>query len=288
MRGILWFLLICFGLAWIWWELIIQSGIGVLSWQFQLYGLPAAFSPAVAAIVVRKWITGEGFGDAGLRLNLRHWRFYLLAWLIPLVLVAAITLEAVLFGIAEPDFTLARASAAGVAGRSSIPLGEQAWIIVPQLLVVALIATPLFWGEEFGWRGYLQPRIFPGRPVLAAVATGVIWAVWHYPVTLRGYNYPDHPILGSLVFIPVTISLSYLFDWIRRRTGTIWTASLAHSATNSTGGLAAIWFAGAASPVIVGFGGLLAIPPLFMACACVFLFGDRQARQIGADAAKPQ
>ena len=200
--------------------------------------------------------------------------------------MAAITLEAVLFGFAEPDFTLARASAAGVAGRSSVPLGEQAWIIVPQLLVVALVATPLLWGEEFGWRGYLQPRIFPGRPVLAAVATGVIWAVWHYPVTLRGYNYPDHPVLGSLVFIPVTISLSYLFDWLRRRTGTIWTASLAHSATNSAGGLTAIWFAGAVSPVIVGFGGLLAIPPLFVACACAFLFGDRQTRQVGSHAGK--
>src|SRR4249919_2845309 len=127
MRGVLWFLLISFGVAWAWWEIVIQSGIGVLSWQFQLYGLPAAFSPAAAAFVVRKWITGEGFDAAGLRLNLRHWRLYLLAWLLPLLLVAAITLEAVLFGIAEPDFTLARASAAGVAGRSSVPLGEQAW-----------------------------------------------------------------------------------------------------------------------------------------------------------------
>ena len=44
MRGILWFLLICFGFAWIWWELIIQSGIGVLSWQFQLYGIPVSYT----------------------------------------------------------------------------------------------------------------------------------------------------------------------------------------------------------------------------------------------------
>lgn len=286
MRGILWFLLICFGFAWGWWELVIRSGTDVLSWQFQLYALPAAFSPALAAIVVRKWITGEGFGDAGLRLNLRHWRLYLLAWLLPLALVAAITLEAVLLGIAQPDFTLARASVAGVAGRSSISLGQHAWIIIPQLLCTALIATPILWGEEFGWRGYLQPRIFPGRPVLAAVAIGVIWAVWHYPVTLRGYNYPDHPVLGSLVFVPVTISLSYLFDWFRRQTGSIWTASLAHSATNSAGGLAAIWFAGSASPVIVGFGGLLAIPPLVVACACVFFLGKGRAGDLAADATR--
>ena len=63
-------------------------------------------------------------------------------------------------------------------------------MVVPQLMGVAVLMTPLLWGEEFGWRGYLQLRLFPGRPVSAAIATGLIWAVWHYPLTLRGYDYP--------------------------------------------------------------------------------------------------
>ena len=33
--------------------------------------LPVVFVPAIATFVVRKWITREGFADAGLRLNLR-------------------------------------------------------------------------------------------------------------------------------------------------------------------------------------------------------------------------
>ena len=71
-RGIVAFLAIAFGLAWV-------------PFAPVLLGLDAAgailmpFAPAIAAFVVRKWVTREGFGDAGLRLNLRRWPFYLLA-----------------------------------------------------------------------------------------------------------------------------------------------------------------------------------------------------------------
>jgi membrane protease YdiL (CAAX protease family) len=40
-----------------------------------------------------------------------------------------------------------------------------------------LVMVPLFWGEEFGWRSYLQIRLLSGRPLLAALATAVIWGV---------------------------------------------------------------------------------------------------------------
>jgi membrane protease YdiL (CAAX protease family) len=273
MRGLAWFLGITFGFAWTWWEIVIRSGVSVLSWQFQLYVLPGAFAPAIAAVVVRKWITREGFADAGLRLHVRQWRYYLLAWLMPLGIVAAIVAQAVLLGIAEPDFTLARATDSGVAGRTTDGLPGLGWLIVPQVMIMAVLTTPLLWGEEFGWRGYLQPRLFAGRPVRAAVATGLIWAVWHFPVTLRGYNYPDQPVLGSLLFVAIAVTTSYMFGWLKEKTGSIWAASLAHAATNSIGGLAGLWFAGAVGPFVASYAGLLAVPPLLLACLFIFWFG---------------
>lgn len=43
---------------------------------FLLLTLPTSFGPAIGAIVVRKWITREGFADAGLSLNLRQgWKY---------------------------------------------------------------------------------------------------------------------------------------------------------------------------------------------------------------------
>ncbi len=279
-----WFLAICFGLAWTTWELVIRSGVSVLSWQFQLYALPGAFAPAIATVIVRRWITREGFGDAGLGLHAARWPYYLFAWLLPLVVVAIIVGEGIALRIAQPDFTLTGAIATGAAGRSLTALRNPGLMIVPQVMVFAILTTPVLWGEEFGWRGYLQARLYAGRPVAAAIATGLIWGIWHYPLTLRGYNYPDHPILGSLLFTAITVPFAYIFGWIRARSGSIWASSLAHAATNSIGGLSLLWFAGAHSPLIVGYGGLLALPPLLMICLCLFwadrriVDGDRQLR----------
>lgn len=278
MRGIIWFLAIAFGLAWISWEIVIRSGVPVLGAQFQLLALPGAFAPAIAAFAVRKWITREGFADAGLALHLRSWRFYLLAWLMPLAVVALIIVQAIAFGIAEPDFTLERAAATEIVGSKAAGLEGFAWLVVPQALLLAIVATPVLWGEEFGWRGWLQRRILVGRPVAAAVVTGLIWAVWHFPLTLRGYNFPEQPLLGSLVFVAMTILTSYLFGWFRERSGSIWAASLAHSATNAVGGgLTTLWFAGGAGLHVVGYAGLLAIPPLFAVCALVWWWERRRA-----------
>jgi uncharacterized protein len=267
-RGVTWFLVICFGVAWMSWEIAIATGISVQSSQFQLYALPGAFAPAIAALVVRKWITREGFADAGLGLQAARWRYYLVAWLLPLAVVAAIVLEAMFLGIAQPDFSLSRAVTAGYAPPALSHRGG--WLIVPQVMITAVLATPVLWGEEFGWRGYLQKRLFVGKPVAAAIATGLIWGLWHFPLTLRGYNYPDHPLMGSLIFVVFTILIAYILGWIRERSGSIWAPSLAHAATNSIGGLALLWLAGAQGPFVVSYAGLLALPPLAIVCLCLF------------------
>src|ERR671932_247122 len=77
-KGVVAYLVITFGGAWVLWAAALLSGIPATSPQFQYVAIPGAFAPAMGAIVVRKWITREGFADAGLRLNLRRgWRHYL-------------------------------------------------------------------------------------------------------------------------------------------------------------------------------------------------------------------
>jgi hypothetical protein len=77
--------------------------------MFQFAVLPGAFAPAIAAVLVRMFVTREGFADAGLPIQRRHWRYWLLALLLPLVVVACITLEAQWLRIAKPDFTVVSA-----------------------------------------------------------------------------------------------------------------------------------------------------------------------------------
>ena len=61
------YLVIAFGMAWAFWCIPLAFGLRLGSPFYMLVLLPGAFAPAVAAIVVRKWVTHEGFTDAGLR-----------------------------------------------------------------------------------------------------------------------------------------------------------------------------------------------------------------------------
>jgi len=75
--GVIWFLILAFAGAWFTWEIAIRMGGAATSPSFRIFDAIGAFSPAWACFAVRRWITREGFGDAGLRLDLRRWRYYL-------------------------------------------------------------------------------------------------------------------------------------------------------------------------------------------------------------------
>ncbi len=275
-KGILFFILIAFGLAWLLWEIPLRSGVPVSSPLFQFFLLPGAFAPALATIIVRKWVTHEGFADAGLRPHFREsWRYYVIALLLPLAVTAVITLLAMATGLGEPDFTFRRAVAQLAPGQEIPPVPPATLLLVPlQLLVTSIFAAPVLWGEEFGWRGYLQIRLLAERPLLAAIATGVIWGVWHYPINLRGYNFPDHPILGLIVFPVSTTLVSVIFGWLMLKSKSVWVASLAHAATNSVGGsLLFLLFAGGADFLYVSYLGILGWLPLGIICLWLVLTG---------------
>jgi membrane protease YdiL (CAAX protease family) len=148
-------------------------------------------------------------------------------------------------------------------------------VVAFQVLLTSIIATPLLWGEEFGWRGYLQIHLMARRPLLAAIITGVIWGIWHYPINLQGYNYPDNRILGLFIFPVFTVLLSIILGWLHLKTGSIWSASLAHAATNAIGGgISLLLFMGGPNWIFVGYPGILSWIPLGALCAWIILTGQ--------------
>ena len=243
----------------------------------QVAFLPGAFMPAIAAIVVRKWVTHEGFSDAGLRLNFRrNWKHYLFAaYLLPLAVVAIIVALAVLLHISQPDFSLHRSLTALLPQLNLSSLRIRPKLLLPILMVQMMIegvplATLVTWGEEFGWRGYLQLRLFPGQPMLAAVVTGLIWGIWHYPLILVGYEHYESVSIGLLIFPLSTIMLSIIFGWLRSETGSIWSSSAAHGATNALGGsLTLLFFLGGPHFAYVSYLGILSWLPLGAVCAWI-------------------
>lgn len=226
--GVTAYLVLAFGLAWAVWMIPLWLGLSPQSALYPTVTLIGAFAPAFACFVVRKWVTREGFADAGLRLDLRKWPYYLWALLIPLALAFAIAALAPHLGQPAPDFSLAHAPALlpGAASPRSLP------VVIALLTLYTIVTAPILWGEEFGWRSYLQLRLFAARPLLAAIATGLVWGVWHYPLLMLGTELPGHPQAVLVIFPVFTVLVSIVFGWLRTRSGSIWPSSLAHSAIN--------------------------------------------------------
>lgn len=93
------FLALAFGLAWV--PFLAQvDGLGTVGPIL----MPVA--PAIACIVVRRWVTREGFEDAGLRPRLRHWPIYLIALLWPVGAAICTTFVGVTLGLAPESVAL--------------------------------------------------------------------------------------------------------------------------------------------------------------------------------------
>jgi CAAX protease family protein len=211
----------------------------VLNWTF-------ITAPALANIATRL-ITREGWGRLWRPNFRRGWRFYLVAWLLPLLTVIPGSLiYYLLFPQSfDPNFTAARdqivifrsAAAAG-------PWTAMLALIVEQMIVQGLVIGVLAIGEEFGWRAYLLQKLMDrfGSARKAALLVGVIWGVWHWPGMFMGLgidnNYPGAPFLFPLVYLLSTSSLSILLSWVTLRSGSVWPAAIGHTTDLATGGLA--------------------------------------------------
>lgn len=88
-------------------------------------------------------------------------------------------------------------------------------------------------GEEIGWRGYLLPALLPLGRVRALVVVGVVWALWHAPVVLLGYDYDDVGRVTALVALIVfCVLFGTLLAWLRLRSDSVVPAAVAHGTFN--------------------------------------------------------
>ena len=133
---------------------------------------------------------------------------------------------------------------------SSLPtptgLSPAAFLVLGALQTVILdpfLAIVIAFGEEYGWRGYLQSELFKLGRVRSVVLVGVIWGAWHWPIILMGYNYPGHPLLGVLLMTLYTIGLAIVLGYAVLRSGSVLLAAFLHALNNQVVNfLAAIGF----------------------------------------------
>jgi membrane protease YdiL (CAAX protease family) len=119
----------------------------------------------------------------------------------------------------------------------------------------------------------------------ASLISGLIWAAWHYPLILfADYNNPTTPRWYSLVcFTIMIVGISFGLNWIRLKSGSVWTAVIFHGSHNLY--IQAVYdrvtVDTGVTPFIIGeFGAGLALMGLVVA----FIFWRKRA---GIEAIKP-
>ncbi|HEX2994018.1 MAG TPA: CPBP family intramembrane glutamic endopeptidase [Anaerolineales bacterium] len=186
-----------------------KPGLGVLLW---------GTAPLLVAVLIRT-VTHD-WSDAGLqpaiRKNIRWYLFVLLAGLLMMV-------STVLVG--------KMTSLSSVAGFSLIPYLK---MVLPGMLAFFIMA--IF--EEFGWRGYLVPKLasLGINNFIAYVIVAVIWATWHMPYLreLTWVSSVQEDVLASIPRLYLTFfAYTIFYHEIRLITGSVWPAVLFHAFVNA-------------------------------------------------------
>ena len=172
------------------------------------------------------------------------WPYYLVGWFLPGILTVAGALVYFLLFPAhfDPNLTLITQQTQAAGG---LLAGLQPWQMMLAGTLLGMLLAPVnllaTFGEEFGWRAYLLPKLLPLGRQKALLLMGLIWGVWHWPVIFMGYEYgtayPGWPWVGPLLFIWVTFGLGTLLAWVALRSGSVWPAALGHAAINAIAGL---------------------------------------------------
>jgi membrane protease YdiL (CAAX protease family) len=264
-KGVISFLIITFGITYVIEGTLILAG-------FRLTGAPPLYGqlviagvmwvPAVATVLTIKLITHESFAITNFRIGAL--RPYLTsALVVPACFIATYTLTWLL-GLGQPDWQLAafRAFLASTgAEASTIPSSA---LILPAIFLASLFIGPTIngifgFGEEFGWRGYLLPKLMPLGKLKAYIIVGVIWGLWHAPLIVVGFNYPGYPLLGIVGMVVMTTAISIYINELTLRNRSSILAGWIHGAFN--GQVYGIWriLFPNVNPLIGGFTGLIGV-----------------------------
>ncbi|PYJ10880.1 MAG: CPBP family intramembrane metalloprotease domain-containing protein [Verrucomicrobia bacterium] len=197
-----------------------------------LYVTGSMWSPALAAFATKR-IFGERIRDLPWKWGpIRYpWLGYLIpiAYALPVYLVVWV---GGLGGFADAEFIK---QTAAQFGWSNFPPALTLTLFILLTATLGLVGkTSRALGEEIGWRGFLVPELakvvsFPAIGIIS----GLMWAVYHYPVLLfADYNAGTPPWYGLSCFTIMVVADSFILAWLTLRSGSLWPAAIFHGSHN--------------------------------------------------------
>jgi membrane protease YdiL (CAAX protease family) len=181
-------------------------------------------------IFVSVFMTWATLGRDGMMAFLKRFLLWRVGWkwrLVALLLLPALQFASVFLTSwltrVPPDFSHPMI-------RDVVPLDAPLLALVLPWLVFEVLTN----GEEWGWRGYVLPRLQAKYSALiASLILGVIWAFWHLPKFLgTGFS-------GERSFAWFTVAhlaLAVLYTWLYNNTrGSLLLVVLFHATQNTAG-----------------------------------------------------
>ena len=111
------------------------------------------------------------------------------------------------------------------------------WLSLASLFVSFFLVFSAFFGEEYGWRCFLQPILQEHFGMRKGVLIlGVFWGLWHLPLNLFYYA-PDTRLQSIAAQLITCIALSVFFAFAYMKTDNIWIPVILHFMNNNIAGL---------------------------------------------------
>jgi membrane protease YdiL (CAAX protease family) len=219
-------------------EIYILMNGGIDSKAFYNIAPLIMFLPAILTVLYLI-VTKEGLKSINWKLGKPIYLFY--AAIIPasLALFAALLISFFGWGIithfhfVQHEVIITKGKFVLGKGQQSIPYFILNYFITA--LVFSIVTGALTFGEELGWRGFLQKKLIAKRGQFwGIVILGLIWGFWHFPLIVGRYNYPETPKLGAFFLFPLTtVFASFFLAWLTLKANSFWPAVVAHGSVNA-------------------------------------------------------
>lgn len=188
------------------------------------------------AHVLTRLITKEGFAMTGkdsmmmgISFKNKNWIYFLFAMIVPWIY----------FEIGHALNFLIYPEIFDPEGYRKYEISKNMLILVPitSILQGTIVSFAAF-GEEGGWRGYMMPKLMNLMGTKKAVLIGgIIWGLWHAPLTCVGHNfgtdYPGFPYVGILFMCIFCTSFGIALTYVTVKSGSVWPAAIMHAVNNA-------------------------------------------------------
>jgi membrane protease YdiL (CAAX protease family) len=276
LKKVTWFIALTFSVNWLMAILFFAFGGKWMTPASYIMAAGYMFVPMIMAVIVQKIIYKEPLKTLGISFRLNRW--FLVAWLLPVVIIIAVVGVSIIFPkiefVADPQQSRIFEHFRSILPEenlqqlerqtSSFPFHPFWFVLLLGLMAGITVNAVAGFGEELGWRGFLQKEFSYMGFWKSSILIGFIWGVWHAPIVLQGHNYPQHPVAGLFMIIILCILFAPIFGYIRYKANSVIAAAIIHGTLNATAALPLVVVRGG-NDLTVGVTGLSG----FIVLACV-------------------